>query len=124
MAPWKPGARHRSWAANANLAKWSAAVVFITYCVWSYFETAPTGLTTLLGVAGGAWFGAAQDDKKKKDRDTKDTAVTAKQTAERAEETGDRAETKVDRLTEVAEKQHPGSTAAIKDPPEAGGERR
>lgn len=121
MAPWSPGSRHLSWAANENLARTAAAVVFVVYCVWSYFETAPPGLLTLLGLAGGAWFGAAQDDRKKKEQDTKDTAVSAKQTADRAEETGERAEGKVDRLTEVAEKQHPGSTEAVKGP--NGGER-
>lgn len=110
MAPWSPGSRHRSWAANENLARTAAAVVFAVYCVWSYFETAPPGLLTLLGLAGGAWFGAAQDDKKKKDQDTQDTAV-------RAEKSANRVEGEMERLTEVAEKQHPGSTAAVKETP-------
>lgn len=117
MAAWEEGKRHRSWAANANLARISAAIVFVVYCVWSYFETAPTGLTTLLGVAGGAWFGAAQDDKKKKDQDNRDTA-------QRAETTATRVEGEMERLTEVAEKQHPGSTSKVKKASDKDGDER
>ena len=61
------------------------AVVFVTYVVWEIVSTAPPGLTTLLGVAGGAWFGAMSSDKRKRER----------------EETG-----RVDRLERVAEYEH------------------
>jgi hypothetical protein len=106
MKLWLPGRRHDSWASNSWIASAGAIVVFVTYLVWSAFETAPPGLTTLLGIAGGAWFGALSEDKRRRERD-----VTS--TAHRAERTADRAESKADKLIEVAETQHPGSTEAI-----------
>lgn len=100
MAPWR-GPRHRSWAANTNLAFISAVVIFVTYLVWEAVSTAPPGLVTLLGVAGAAWFGALTDDKKKRDAETSDTA--------------NRAEAKADRLTDLAEQEHPGTTRRVRE---------
>jgi hypothetical protein len=77
-------------------------VVFGIYLVWAIVDPShiPSGLTPLLGIAGGVWFGAITDDKRRKDRDV--------------EETADRAETKVERLTDVAEAQHPGTTSDVR----------
>lgn len=109
MAAWK-GPRHRSWASNTNLGAVSCVVIFVCYMAWALFDPnhIPSGLTPLLGIAGGVWFGAITDDKRRKDRDTEDTG-------NRAEATAVRAETKVDRLTEVAEAQHPGATSNVRD---------
>lgn len=73
----------------------------MTYCVWEGIGEAPQGLTSLLGVCGGIWFGAMAGDRKKR--------------ADEVGSTADRAETKVDKLTDVAERQHPGSTKGIRD---------
>lgn len=91
MAPWK-GQRHRSWASDTVLSTIGMAVVFVTYVVWEIVSSAPPGLTTLLGVAGGAWFGAMSSDRRKRDRDDRD---------DRAGERG-----RVDRLERVAEYEH------------------
>lgn len=85
MAPWKAGTRHRSWFADTNIATVAFAVVFLTYVVWEIVATSPPGLTTLLGVAGGAWFGAVSGDKRKRDQEV---------------------EQKVDRLERVTEHEH------------------
>ena len=85
-------------------------VVFGIYIIWAIVDPnhIPSGLTPLLGIAGGVWFGAITDDKRKKDRDVADTG-------NRAEATADRAEIKVERLTDLAEVQHPGTTQHVRD---------
>jgi hypothetical protein len=61
------------------------AIVFVSYITWEIVGEAPAGLTTLLGVAGGAWFGAMSDDKKKRDAEVSDTAHRTEVTADRIE---------------------------------------
>lgn len=85
-------------------------VVFVTYIVWEIVGQAPQGLVSLLGVAGGAWFGAVSGDKKKRDADTEATADDAKATAQRAE-------VKADRLVAVAEQEHPDTAHEHGIPP-------
>lgn len=94
------GPRHRSWASDTNLTAIMAAVVISGYVVWEIAGTAPQGMVTLVGLAGGALFGAVSGDKKKRDDETE-------RTAGRAEATADRAGDQADRLTEVAEHEHP-----------------
>lgn len=100
MAPWH-GSRHQSWASNSNIVGVSCAAIAIIYLVWAAVDPAhvPEELKGLLGLAGGAWFSAVSDDKRRKDEDVKNTA--------------NRAEAKVDRLTDVAEMEHPGSTSDV-----------
>lgn len=104
MAPWQ-GPRHRSWASDTTLSFAFAVVVIVTYVVWEIVGEAPQGMVTLVGLAGGAIFGAVSGDKKKRDHDTE-------RKADRAEATADRAEVKADRLTAVAEAEHPDVTHA------------
>lgn len=94
----------------------SCVVIFVIYMAWALFDPThiPSGLTPLLGIAGGVWFGAITDDKRRKDRDTEDTG-------NRAEATAGRAETKVERLTDLAEVQHPGTTGGVREGVEAPG---
>lgn len=109
MAPWK-GPRHRSPWSDTHLATAGFVVVFGTYITWEIVGTAPQGLVSLLGIAGGAWFGAVSGDRKKRDADTE-------RTANRADETANRAEGKADRLTTVAEAEHPQATHDAGLPP-------
>ena len=90
MAPWK-GPRHKTWASDTFIATVVAAFVVVTYVVWEIVGTAPQGMITLVGVAGGALFGAVSGDKKKRERDTEETAQEAKTVAERAEAAANRA---------------------------------
>lgn len=60
-------------------------VIFTTYIVWEVVGTAPQGLVSILGIAGGAWFGAVSGDKKKRELDTAATAHRAEEKADRAE---------------------------------------
>ena len=84
MAP-RQGPRHRSWASDTNLSIVFAAVIVVGYIVWELVGEAPQGMITLVGVAGGALFGALSGDKRKRDDDTERTAERAAATAERAE---------------------------------------
>lgn len=63
----------------------------MTYVIWEIVGTAPQGMVTLVGVAGGALFGAATGDKRKRDNETEETATDAKATAQRAEATANNA---------------------------------
>lgn len=79
-------------------------IIFTTYVIWEIVATAPQGLVSLLGIAGGAWFGAVSGDKKKRDADTEATAHRAEATADRAERSAGRAEVAIGRTdTAVAE---------------------
>lgn len=89
-----------------------AGAIVAGYIVWELVGTAPQGMVTLVGVAGGAFFGAVSGDKKKRDADTE-------RKADRAEATADRAEVKADRLTDVAEQTHPDETHASGLPTDA-----
>lgn len=100
MAPWR-GPRHRSWAANANIATIAWFLIFVTYCVWEIIGVAPIGLTTLLGTASGAWFASVSSDKRKKEDDIAADAAVAKE--------------KVERLERVAVAEH-GEAMATLDP--------
>ncbi len=102
MAPWQ-GPRHRSWASDTNWSLLFAFAVVAGYIAWELVGTAPQGMVTLVGVAGGAVFGAVSGDKKKRDSDVEHRA-------ERAEATADRAEAKADTLAEVVEAAHPDET--------------
>jgi hypothetical protein len=77
-------------------------IVFVVYIVYSITSQGhvPDEIKTLLGIAGGVWFGGIADDKRRRDRDVENTA--------------NRAEAKVDRLTDVAESEHPGSTEGVR----------
>lgn len=79
-----------------------AVLVIVGYAAWEIFGEAPQGMVTLVGLAGGALFGAVSDDSKKRRRDN--------ERMEQAEATADRAETKADRLVEVAEQERPDTT--------------
>jgi hypothetical protein len=104
VAPWN-GPRHRSWASDTNLSLFMAALVVIAYVVWEIVGEAPQGMVTLVGVAGGALFGARTVDKKRREDE-----VSVK--LDRVEATADRAEVKADRLVEVAESEHPDTAHA------------
>lgn len=110
MAAWR-GPRHRSRFSDTNLSVVFAALIVGGYVLWELVGTAPQGMVTLVGVAGGALFGAVSGDKKKRDAETE-------QTADRAEATADRAEVKADRLVEVAEAAHPEIAAEHGLPPD------
>ncbi len=69
MAAWS-GPRHRSWGRDTNLTAVFAGAVVVGYVVWELVGEAPQGMVTLVGLAGGALFGAVSSDKKKRDRDT------------------------------------------------------
>ena len=90
MAAWS-GPRHRSWARDTNLTAVFAGAVVVGYVVWELVGEAPQGMVTLVGLAGGALFGAVSGDKKKRDRDTEVTAQHAEATAQRAEATANSA---------------------------------
>lgn len=63
----------------------------VGYVIWEIVGTAPQGMVTLVGLAGGALFGAVSGDKKKRDHDTEVTAAHAEETAQRAEATANSA---------------------------------
>lgn len=90
MAAWN-GPRHRSWARDTNLTAVFAGCVVIGYVVWELVGEAPQGMVTLVGLAGGALFGAVSKDKQRRDADTRETANHAEQTANRAEATANSA---------------------------------
>lgn len=69
MAPWGDGPRHRSWASNTVISTAAFAIIFATYVIWEIEATAPAGITTLLGIAGGAWFSALGDDTRRRRED-------------------------------------------------------
>lgn len=103
--PWKSGRRHESWFfSDTGLSIMFAVAIIVMAGCWEAFNPpTPQWLVTLVGIAGGALFGAVSGDKRKRDRVTE-------QTAHRAEETADRAEVKADRLVQVAEQEHPQTT--------------
>lgn len=111
MFDWFKNRRHESWYSDTTITAILFVAVLIATVVTDWLngptEAAPSYLTGLLGASGFVLFGAAGSDKTKRDADTKDTA--------------NRAEAKVDKLTEVAESQHPGSTEHVSDPPLEGG---
>lgn len=86
--------------------------MIVVYMVWEALGTAPQGMVTLVGLAGGALFGAVSGDRKKRDADVE-------RTANRADSTADRAEAKADRLAHVAESEHPDTTHAAGLPSDA-----
>ncbi|ABW88429.1 hypothetical protein SEA_EVANESCE_34 [Mycobacterium phage Evanesce] len=90
MAPWGNQPRHRTWASDTVLTSAAAVIVIAIYMCWELFgdEPAPQGMVTLVGLAGGALFGAVSRDKRKREDE-----VT--QTAERAEAKADRLEREV-----------------------------
>lgn len=105
MAPWTRGRRHESriWS-DTGLSIAFAVIIIVSAGLWEGLHPpTPQWLVTLVGIAGGALFGAVSGDKRKRDRVTE-------QTADRAEETANRAEVKADRLVAVAEQEHPEVT--------------
>lgn len=88
MAAWK-GPRHRSWASDTNLTLVAAVLVIGIYLAWETVSEAPQGLITLVGLAGGALFGAVSNDKRKRENDVEKQAERAEKTAERAEAKAD-----------------------------------
>ena len=107
MAPWT-GPRHKSWAANTNVATVALAILFLTWLIWEIAGTAPPLLAQLLGPATGIWFASVAGDQKKKQ-----DAVAEK--ADAAETRAGEAERRVDRLEQVAEHEHPGSVEEAND---------
>lgn len=105
MAPWNSGKRHRSWVFSdtALSIMFAIGIIVMAGCWETFNPPTPQWLVTLVGIAGGALFGAMSGDKRKRDRETD-------QTANRAEETANRAEVKADRLVAVAEQEHPETT--------------
>lgn len=92
--------RHRTWASDTILGTVGFATVLALYVAWEMFSPpAPAGLVTLLGIAGGAWFGAVSGDKRKRDAEV--------------ERTADRAEAKADALKDAADLEHPGTAEAV-----------
>jgi hypothetical protein len=89
VASWKDPSRHRSWNSDTNLSVVFAGGIVLAYIIWEIVGTAPQGMVTLVGVAGGAFFGAVSGDKKKRDRATEEQAAHAEETANRAERTAD-----------------------------------
>ncbi|AYD84615.1 hypothetical protein SEA_PAITO_30 [Mycobacterium phage Paito] len=83
MAAWK-GPRHRSWASDTNISLLMAIVVVVAYVIWEIVGEAPQGMVTLVGLAGGALFGAVSGDKRKRDHEIERTAKRAEAKADRA----------------------------------------
>lgn len=110
MIHWIKGRSHNSWFSDTTVTAILFVAVLIATVITDWLngpaESAPSYLTGLLGASGMVLFGAAGSDKTKRETDVKDTA--------------NRAEAKVDRLAEVAESQHPGSTEHVNDPLEGG----
>ena len=90
MAPWN-GPRHRSWASDTNLSFLFAGVTIATYVIWELFGEAPQGMVTLVGLAGGALFGAVAGDKRKREVETERKAEHAERVAVQAERKADEA---------------------------------
>lgn len=99
VAPWN-GPRHQSWLSDTVLTSVMAAVVIVAYIAWEALGTAPQGMVTLVGVAGGALFGAVSGDKRKREQDT--------------ERVASRADRKADALAEVADHEHPGTANHVR----------
>lgn len=90
MAPWN-GPRHRSWASDTNLSFLFAGVIIAAYVIWELFGEAPQGMVTLVGLAGGALFGAVSGDKRKREVETERKAEHAERVAVAAERKADQA---------------------------------
>lgn len=105
MAPWS-GPRHRSWFSDTNLSLVFAGAIVVGYVIWDLVGTAPQGMVTLVGIAGGALFGAVSGDKKKRDKDVEHRAEDAEHRAEAAEAKADRAV----EVAEAAQAENGGST--------------
>ena len=90
MAPWQAGRRHRSWLSDTNLSLIFAFAVVAGYVLWELVGTAPQGMVTLVGLAGGALLGGLTGDKRKREADRDADVKDAKDTAHRAEEKADR----------------------------------
>ncbi|AGK86211.1 hypothetical protein SEA_SWEETS_30 [Mycobacterium phage Sweets] len=61
-----------------------ATVVVVAYVIWEIVGEAPQGMVTLVGLAGGALFGAVSGDKRKRVHDVELTAERAEAKADRA----------------------------------------
>lgn len=87
MAPWR-GPRHRSWASNTNVTFLAAIAVVATAVAWEVAGTLPDWMVTLVGLAGGALFGAVSDDRKKREAEerkhTEEVVRSADEKADRA----------------------------------------
>ncbi|AOT25141.1 hypothetical protein PBI_TERROR_30 [Mycobacterium phage Terror] len=83
-----------------------ATVVVVAYVIWEIVGEAPQGMVTLVGLAGGALFGAVSGDKRKRVHDV--------------EQTAERAEAKADRAVAVVEDQDHTAPAKPADEDEEG----
>lgn len=90
MAPWK-GPRHRSWASDTNLTLLFAGVIIAIYLIWESVGEVPQGMVTLVGLAGGALFGAVSADKSKRNAETERKADHAERIAVQADRKADEA---------------------------------
>lgn len=117
-APWN-GPRYQSWASNTVLSGIVLLILLgVTVAVDALNgpEPPPTYLTGLLGLAGGAFFGAAGSDKSKRESDIAKDAQTAKTRMIDVNETAIRAEDKADKIGKIVADEHPRSAHAIPDP--------
>ena len=123
MAPWN-GPRHRSWASDTNLSFLFAGVTIAAYVIWELFGEAPQGMVTLVGLAGGALFGAVSGDKRKRTVETERKAEHAEQVAVRAERTAESAAAGVsagDQRADAAERRE-SARSLHRDDDQDGGE--
>lgn len=106
MAPWE-GPRHKTWAANTNVATVALAILFLTWLIWEIAGTAPPLLAQLLGPATGIWFASVAGDQRKRQDAVSDKADAASDRADEASTRADDAEREVNNLKKVAKKEHP-----------------
>lgn len=119
VSPWK-GPRHQSWASNSVLAGIALFVILVATVIVDQLngpsEPPPTYLTGLLGLAGGAFFGAVGSDKSKREADTAHDAATTKNRMLSLNEDIIRTEAKTDNLGRITKANHPDQADQI-DPP-------
>lgn len=100
MTPPRRGLQHDSWPSNTVLITIVFMAVLTLTVITDIIGEPPNYLVGLLGAATSAWFGTVATDKAKRDAET---SATAK-----------RAEVKADVLTDVANREHPGSKDRLK----------
>jgi hypothetical protein len=109
VAAWN-GPRHRSWLSDTNLSLCFAIAIVVAYFIWELVGTAPQGMVTLVGLAGGALLGGLSGDKRKREAERDQDVKDAKATAQAAAVVADRA-------AAVAEVEHPETAQRAGLPP-------
>lgn len=118
MAAWESGKRHESCASNTIIAAVGTFVLLVLTVAVDTLngqEPPPTYLTGLLGLAGGALFGAVGSDKTKRETEIARDVQTTKNRTLDVNETAIRAEYKADQLAEFAKQQHPHRADEIEE---------